>query len=121
MADKVETIMEKMVDEFKHYQELELFSKKEIRQLVRRRRQHEYTLQAKTSELLQFIDAIKFEKQLERLRAKRKKALNIDEKKAKINFYDSCVKRRIMYLYERAVRKFKSNLALWKEYLGYLA
>lgn len=40
--------------------------------------------------------------------------------KSKTVFADHCVKRRIMHLYDRATRKYKQNLALWKEYLDYL-
>ena len=33
---------------------------------------------------------------------------------------DHSVKKRVMHLYDRATRKFKDNIALWKEYLQYL-
>ena len=42
MADKVENIMERMVDELQYYQKEELFSKREIKKLVKERRNHEY-------------------------------------------------------------------------------
>ena len=33
---------------------------------------------------------------------------------------DHSVKKRVMHLYDRATRKFKQNIFLWKEYLEYL-
>jgi hypothetical protein len=42
MADKVEQLMEKMVDELLYYKQEEIFSSKEVRKLVSTRRNHEY-------------------------------------------------------------------------------
>jgi len=44
MGDKVEQLMEKMVDELLHYKEEEIFSNTEVRKLVTQRRNHEYQL-----------------------------------------------------------------------------
>jgi hypothetical protein len=42
MADKVENIMEKMMDELTYYQTEEIFSKREIKKIVKQRRNQEY-------------------------------------------------------------------------------
>ena len=73
MADRIENIMEKMVDEFQFYLKEKLMSKKEIKSLIKKRRSFEYDLHRKDSTLSHFISAIKFEKELDRLRLKRKK------------------------------------------------
>ena len=64
-----------------------------------------------------FLDAINFEKNLERRKNKKKKEL---EKINKDFRHDNSIKRRVMHLYDRACRKFKQNKILWKEYLEYL-
>ena len=44
MADKVENILEKMTDELLWYQEESLFSNKQVKKIVKERRNHEYQL-----------------------------------------------------------------------------
>ena len=58
---------------------------------------------------------------MDSLRQKRKKtkgASGVGD--AKFMLMDQSIKRRVMYLYDRAVRKFRDNIALWKEYMEYL-
>jgi hypothetical protein len=62
MADKVENILERMTDELSYYIKEELFSKKEVKKIVKERRNSEYKMQRKDASLLFFIDSIKFEK-----------------------------------------------------------
>lgn len=121
MADKVEAVLERMTDELQYYIKEGLFSKKEVKKIVKERRNSEYKLQRKDANLLFFLDSIKFEKQLDRLRGKRvRKQAIVDTGKQKSHMADHAVKKRIMHLYDRATRKFKLNIALWKEYLEFL-
>jgi U3 small nucleolar RNA-associated protein 6 len=121
MADKVEAIMEQMTEELQYYLREELFSKREVKRIVKERRNFEYRLQRKDANLLFFLDSIKFEKKLDRLRAKRVHRQNlVDVGKQRNVFMDHSVSRRVMHLYDRATRKFKKNIALWKEYMEYL-
>jgi len=65
-----------------------------------------------------FLDAIKYESQLDRVKTKRKAKLG---KSSTVHFrHDNGIKRRVMHLYDRATRKFKQNKALIKEYLQFL-
>lgn len=121
MADKVEAVLERMTDELQYYVKEGLFSKKEVKKIVKERRNSEYKLQRKDASLLFFLDSIKFEKQLDRIRAKRMRSQDIvDTGKQKSHLADHAVKKRVMHLYDRATRKFKLNISLWKEYLEYL-
>ena len=122
MADKVETVLEKMTDELQYYVAQELFSKREVKKLVKERRNAEYRMQRKDATLLFFMDSINFEKRLDKLRMKRKKnRVGKDGKGAqKMVLMDHSIKRRILYLYDRAIRKFKENIGLHKEYMEYL-
>jgi len=63
--------------------------------------------------LANFVDAIKYEKSIAVKRSKPKKTSHFD-------FRSQAIKRRIIHLYQRAVRKFKHTLPLLKEYLHYL-
>lgn len=72
----------------------------------------------KDAELSYFIDAINFEKELSKTKSIRK--LKYKGQKRKFDFQDHAIKRRIIHLYDRACRKFKQNLPLWKEYLHFL-
>lgn len=124
MADKVENILEKMTDELLWYQEENIFSSKQVKKIVKSRRDHEYQLQRKDANIGFFLDAIKYERELDRVKIKRKKAISKSEGGSKskgADFrHDNGIKRRIMHLYDRACRKFKQNKLLWKEYLEYL-
>ncbi len=62
MADKVEAVLERMTDELQHYLREGLFSKREVKKIVKERRNAEYKLQRKDANLLFFLDSIKFEK-----------------------------------------------------------
>jgi len=62
MADKVEAVLERMTDELQYYVKEGLFSKKEVKKIVKERRNSEYKLQRKDATLLFFLDSIKFER-----------------------------------------------------------
>ena len=96
-----------------------MFTQKQVKKIVKSRRNHEYQLQRKDATVEFFLDAIKYERQLERVKAKRKKAMS--KEKVKMDFrHDNGIKRRLMHLYDRACRKFRQNKLLWKEYLEFL-
>ena len=112
--------MEKMTDELLWYREENLFSVGQVKKIVKARRDHEYQLQRKDATIGFFLDAIKYERQLERVKIKRMKTLAKGSLKHDFR-HENGIKRRIMHLYDRACRKFKQNKLLWKEYLEYLA
>ena len=47
MADKVDNILEKMTDELLWYSEESIFSKEQVKKIVKARRDQEYQLQRK--------------------------------------------------------------------------
>jgi uncharacterized protein (UPF0335 family) len=58
MADKVDSLLEKMVDELAYYQKETLFSKKEITKIVKQRKKDEYSMQRKDADISMFLEAI---------------------------------------------------------------
>ena len=85
---------------------------------MKHRRSHEYQLYRKDAQVEFFIEAINYEKNLWSKKNIRK--ANKAVKSKKFDFQDHQIKRRIIYLYDRACRKFKQNVLLWKEYLAFL-
>ena len=73
MADKVDNLLEKMTDELLFYSEEGIFSNKEIKKIVKKRRNQEYQMQRKDALPTYFFDGILFEKKLEKLKTQRKK------------------------------------------------
>lgn len=58
MADKVDNIMEHMLQEFQYYKQHQIFSFKEIKSIVKTRRSQEYQMFRKDASVEFFIDAI---------------------------------------------------------------
>ena len=106
------------MEEFNFYQIEELFSKGEIKNIVRLRRASEYQMHRKDADVSYFLDAITYEKKLQKTKVNRKQKFKGQKKK--FDFQDQAIKRRIIHLYDRATRKYKQNLPLWKEYLQFL-
>ena len=74
-------------------------------------------MQRKDALVTNFLDGIRFERKLEKLKTNRKKQLA----KVKVDFrQENAIKRRVINLYDRACRKFRQNKILWKEYLYFL-
>jgi U3 small nucleolar RNA-associated protein 6 len=69
----VENIIEKMLDEFSYYEKEELFTRKEIKKIVKQRRESEYQMYRKDCGVEHFLKSIKFEQDLETIKKKRKK------------------------------------------------
>ena len=81
MADRVDNIMEHMLEEFNFYQIEELFSKGEIKNIVRNRRSQEYQMHRKDADVSYFLDAINYEKKLQKTKVHRKQKFKGQKKK----------------------------------------
>ena len=105
MADKVDNVLEHMLQEFNFYQTEDLFSNREIKNILKSRRAQEYQMHRKDAQVEFFIDAINYEQQLWTKKNQRKQKFK--GLKKKFDFQDQAIKRRIIYLYDRACRKYK--------------
>ena len=79
----------------------------------------EYALQRRLPDKSDFLRSIAYEVSLERLRVIRKKERNITTSRKKTTLTDFCIIRRTHKLYERMLRKFKGDLALWNEWVQF--
>jgi U3 small nucleolar RNA-associated protein 6 len=117
MADRVEHVLEQMVPEFDELLRAHLLSQAEVQALVRRRRNFEYDLNRRAPLRDDFLRAITFEMNAQTLVKGRKQKLGLDTQLIS----DYSFKRRILHIYDRALRKFSSDLSLWHQYLDYAA
>jgi U3 small nucleolar RNA-associated protein 6 len=105
MADKVDSNLEKMVDELAYYKEEALFSQKELTRIVKQRRADEYSMVRKDADISFFLDAIKYERDLEQLKIKRIKRQRKAAKEAGIQKKptqfreENCIHRRVIHIY----------------------
>jgi len=115
MADAVERLMEDMLPELEDLVKRELFTNDEIRSTIQKRRNFEYTLKRRQLERVDYLRYIQFEIRFDLLRRKRKKRMNT----GKITVSDHAGARRIHGLYNRALRRFKSDVTLWAQYINF--
>ena len=115
MADKVQKLLEKTVDELQDLLERGIHTKNEVSAIVRKRRQYEYGLAKREVVLGDFTRYIHYEMTLDRLRALRRKKLGVK----KMTKEDAACRRHLHFLYERMLRKFKGRVDLWMQYIEF--
>lgn len=115
MADKVQRVMEDMVPELLDLGKRKVFSKEEIREIIKHRRNFEYKIASRTPILRDFLEYLSHEYELERIRNTRTKALKL--KKRTIGDYS--IIRLIHFIFKRALRKFPSDEKLWLQNIDF--
>ncbi|CAO3681564.1 unnamed protein product [Umbelopsis ramanniana] len=117
MADTVQFYLEQMVPELEDLENKNLFSKTEIKAIVKKRTNFEYALKRRISKKVDYLRYIEYEMNLEALRKKRKSRL--ESKPAKQSLSDYAGTRRIFFVFERALRKFNGDISLWLQYIEF--
>lgn len=115
MADSVQGIMEGMAVELNLLAKGGIFTKNEIRSIVRHRERFEFRVHRPRPSKLDYLRYIQYEQKLEQLRSRRLKRLN---KIVNPMIVGGGV-RHIHFIYERALNKFPTDLALWGSYVGF--
>ncbi|KAH6768801.1 U3 small nucleolar RNA-associated-like protein [Perilla frutescens var. frutescens] len=121
MADVVQFKLERMLEELDDLERRGLFSRREIAEIVKKRRKFEYRLKRPSPLKEDFLAYIDYEKQLDDLRSLRKKAFERKsggEKSKKSVSDHSCV-TRILHIYHLATNRFKGDIELWFQYLEF--
>lgn len=140
MADVVQFRLERMVDELEDLVSRGLFSRQEIAEIVKRRRDFEYRLKRPRPLKQDFLAYVDYETQVDSLRVIRKKKIlgelerrqqqrkgdkeaGDGEKKSgklwKRSISDVAGVARILEIYRLAVVKYKGDLDLWFRYLEF--
>lgn len=118
MAESVHYYMESMIPELEYYLEREIFTREEIREIVRQRSRFEFKLRRRISKKQDFQRFIEYELQLESQRKSRQKFNTIEHKPIHQNLSMSIV-RHIHSLYQRMLKKFHGDLSLWYQYIDF--
>ncbi|KTW28431.1 hypothetical protein T552_01692 [Pneumocystis carinii B80] len=116
MAEKAEYFLEQSFPEIVDLQRKLIFTSVEIKSIIKRRTEFEYALARRIVKKEDFLKYIEYEMNLEALRKKRIKRLNI---KGKPTISDWGGVRRIFFLFERATQKFHGDEDLWLQYIRY--
>ncbi|KAH8555222.1 U3 small nucleolar RNA-associated protein 6-domain-containing protein [Umbelopsis sp. PMI_123] len=117
MADTVQFYLEQMVPELEDLENKNLFSKTEIKAIVKKRTNFEYALKRRISKKVDYLRYIEYEMNLEALRKKRKSRLESQPSKQSLSDYAGT--RRIFFIFERALRKFNGDISLWLQYIEF--
>ena len=118
MADTVQELLEDMVPELEDLARKRIFSQPEIKEIVRRRRDFEYKLKRRESQKSEYLRYVQYERTLDKLRGKRKKRLGYG-KKSKSSVSDFSMQKRLHFIFDRMLRKWKGDVALWMQYIDF--
>ncbi|KAA1472793.1 hypothetical protein DENSPDRAFT_839159 [Dentipellis sp. KUC8613] len=113
--EKVQFQQEQMLSELKDLAQKGLFTQKEIKQIMKKRTAFETALVRRVAKKADYLRYAAYEMQLEALRKKRVERLNLPPAPPSISDY--ALVRRQFYIFERALKKFKSDIPLWVQYI----
>eukprot|EP00934_Nitzschia_sp_Nitz4_P002825 Nitzschia sp. Nitz4//scaffold91_size79674//19895//21748//NITZ4_005357-RA/size79674-processed-gene-0.89-mRNA-1//1//CDS//3329560070//2815//frame0 len=120
MAEQVQAALDQMVAPLRDLMDRNIFSEKEVKAIVARRRESEYLLRRRAARKKDFLVYIEDEHKLERLRQLRthqrkrdhRKSQEESEEKPTQHIGDTHIVQHIHLLFVRAIRKFRSDLSL---------
>ena len=112
MAEIVQGILEDTVDDLLDIIEREIFTEQEVKEIIKKRRTHEYKLNRVHPEKKHYLAAIQYELSLEEQRLKRTK--NTKPTSADRNFV-----KRVISLFQRCTRRFSEDVSVWKEFINF--
>ncbi|CAE7481272.1 unnamed protein product [Symbiodinium sp. CCMP2456] len=115
MADYVEQALQDMVPELDDLRRRKVFSEDELRHIVRRRREFEYTLQRNPGKPQDYLNYVRYEIALEALRRRRTSALRW----RKYSISTVAGLRRIHNILHRGSHRFKGDLQLWYQHVDF--
>uniref|UniRef100_A0A1L8DFJ2 Putative u3 small nucleolar rna-associated protein 6 n=1 Tax=Nyssomyia neivai TaxID=330878 RepID=A0A1L8DFJ2_9DIPT len=117
MAEIVEYRREQSLPEYEQMKRINLFNDSEIREIMKKRDNFNGKIVRKEKSMRDYLEFIKFERQLVTLIEKRRKVRNIDEMKGSI---ERPITLRIKNLYSQVTERFPENLRTWDEYLKFV-
>lgn len=97
-------LLESSIPELQELEAKGYFSREEIRAVVARRSDFEYALKRKAARASDYLRYIRYEWALEELRRHRRRERGIG---GKPGLADHCLVRRVHFIYERLLRKFR--------------
>ncbi|KAG5650269.1 hypothetical protein H0H81_012781 [Sphagnurus paluster] len=113
--ERVQFQQEQMLDELKDLVEKHLFTEKETKQIVKKRTAFETALVRRVAKKADFLRYAAYEMGLEQLRRKRVERTKSENTIPSLSDY--ALVRRQFQIFERALKKFKSDVGLWIQYI----
>ncbi|PPQ74494.1 hypothetical protein CVT26_007954 [Gymnopilus dilepis] len=113
--ERVHFQQEQMLDELRDLVEKGLFTDQEAKQIMKKRTAFESSLVRRVAKKADFLRYAAYEMGLEQLRRKRAARLQLPPGPATVSDY--ALVRRQFHIFERAVKKFKSDVGLWVQYI----
>ncbi|KAJ5924581.1 RRNA processing protein Utp6 [Penicillium verhagenii] len=111
-TDKARYFLEKSVPELKEFEKKKLFTKDEITSIIKKRSDFEHKLNARGAKPVDFVRYVEYEINLDTLCKKRTKRMGIRSA-------GHSGQRRILFVLDRATRRFHGDLNLWIQYIEY--
>ena len=115
MADAVQQIMEQMLPELEDLIDKGIFSQNEAKQIIQKRRNFEYQMNRRALRKIDVLRYVSYEQNLDTLRSLRKEGLGI--KKGSVS--DSSGTRRVHFIFNRALKRFRFDVKLWFQYFDF--
>ncbi|KAG0647135.1 U3 small nucleolar RNA-associated 6 [Hyphodiscus hymeniophilus] len=110
-SDKARFYLEQAVPQLREFEDKKIFTKDEIRNLVKKRSDFEHRVLARGAPPVDFARYAAWEINLEQLRKKRCKRMRIRDSSTHSG------QARIFSIFDRATRKHPGDVALWMSYL----
>ncbi|KAJ2786590.1 U3 snoRNP protein [Coemansia interrupta] len=120
MAEIVQYQLERMVGELEDLERLGLFSKAELKTVVKKRTKFEYSLRRRHVPASSFLRYIAYEMNMEALRKHRAHRI-LKHAPRKHTLSSHSITQRIISLYERALVRHGNTAALWEQYIAFVA
>lgn len=115
MAEVVFQNLEEMLPALEEMEREGVFSREELRLIIKRRTDFEYKLQKRTIEKHDLLNYLEYEVKLDALRKKR-------SKKLKLKVYNKAavsMGKKIHSLFRKGLMKFSDDLSLWMQYIDF--
>lgn len=116
MAEFVQQSIEEMLPELEQMERIELFTKAETNQILKKRKALEYRMRRRTKYKEDYMQYIEYEKGALDLIKKRRKKTGIHYKKVEIDY---SIVHRIHRLYRQVIARFQSDVELWLSHIKF--
>ncbi|KXN90172.1 U3 small nucleolar RNA-associated protein 6 [Leucoagaricus sp. SymC.cos] len=113
--ERVQFQQEQMLFELKDLVDKNIFTETETKQIMKKRTAFETTLVRRVAKKADFLRYITYEMSLEQLR--RKRIARLDLPPAPPTVSDYALVRRQFHIFERALKRFRSDVGLWIQYI----
>ncbi|KAJ2453599.1 U3 snoRNP protein [Coemansia sp. RSA 2336] len=118
MAEIVQYRLEQMVGELEDLERRGLFTKTELKAIVKKRTKFEYALRRRRASRADFLRYVEYETNVDALRRQRKHRL--EQKGGKTSLSDFSITQRIISIFERAVVRHSEDVMLWIQFIEFI-